>query len=97
MRWASRFLTEHDFDVPLYDAPLERIEIDVTFLFVPGMLNGLLDVPISNRVEMPLLHGHHWDLSYPHFPTVLSAGLRNLEHPGEARRALAYGACMRTT
>jgi hypothetical protein len=39
-----RFLIEHDFDVPLYDAPLERIETDVTFLFVPGMLNGLLPV-----------------------------------------------------
>ncbi|NIA16677.1 MAG: hypothetical protein GWP08_21715, partial [Nitrospiraceae bacterium] len=39
-----RFLTEHDFDVPLYDAPLERIETNVTFVFVPGMLNGLLPV-----------------------------------------------------
>jgi hypothetical protein len=39
-----RFLTEHDFDVPLYDAPLERIETDVTFVFVPGMLTGLLPV-----------------------------------------------------
>jgi hypothetical protein len=47
------------------------------------------DVPLSNRVEMPLLHGHHWDLSYPSFPTALSGGSRNLGHPFPKAAALA--------
>jgi hypothetical protein len=47
------------------------------------------DVPLSNRVEMPLLHGHHWDLSYPSFPIIWSGGSRNVSHPFPKTAALA--------
>ncbi|MCF6224971.1 MAG: hypothetical protein L3J22_01530 [Xanthomonadales bacterium] len=47
------------------------------------------NVPLANRVEMPLLHGHHWDLSYPAFPMVWSGGSRKLSHPFPKSAALS--------
>lgn len=47
------------------------------------------NVPIANRVAMPLLHGHHWDLSYPAFPLSWSGGSRNLAHPFPKGAALS--------
>jgi len=45
-----------------------------------------LDIPMATHLAM--LHGHHWDISYPPFPIGRRLGSPNLDHPFPRKAAI---------
>lgn len=46
-----------------------------------------VDLPLA--VDLAMLHGHHWDLSYSAFPPAMRLGSPNLDHPFPKQAAAA--------